>query len=90
LARYNEEHMKLVAHVPGWKRGRRFKLVEYKQSGKEPVSKYLAIHDFDNGDFDQTAEIQRARSTEWAQRIYKAAIRREVRKFELHKVSTKS
>ncbi|KAJ6554952.1 hypothetical protein DFH09DRAFT_1493874 [Mycena vulgaris] len=87
---YDEEHMDLVACVPGWKRGRRYKLVEYKQSGQlmtdQLVPKYLAIHELDNGDFDKTVEIAHARSTEWAQRVFKNAIHREVRKFELHKV----
>jgi hypothetical protein len=83
--------MDLVSRIPGWKRGRRYKLVEYTQirgqfMADQPVSKYLAIHELDNGDFEDTTEIRDARSTEWAQRIIKNAIRREVRSFELHKV----
>ncbi|KAJ7914260.1 hypothetical protein B0H13DRAFT_2462086, partial [Mycena leptocephala] len=86
-----KEHMDLVSRIPGWKRGRRYKLVEYTQirgqfMADQPVSKYLAIHELDNGDFEDTTEIRDARSTEWAQRIIKNAIRREVRSFELHKV----
>ncbi|KAJ6584352.1 hypothetical protein B0H19DRAFT_924697 [Mycena capillaripes] len=85
------EHMDLVARIPGWKRRRRYKLVKCEQirgqfMADQPASKYLAIHELNNGDFEHSAEIKHARSTEWAQRIIKSAIRREVRTFELHEV----
>ncbi|KAJ6453202.1 hypothetical protein C8R47DRAFT_1329374 [Mycena vitilis] len=88
---YDEEHMAMVARIPGWRRGRRYKLVKCQHirgpiMADEPVSRYLTLHELDNGDFDRSAEIKNARSTEWAQRVFKSAIRREVRTFELHKV----
>ncbi|KAJ7689037.1 hypothetical protein B0H17DRAFT_937719, partial [Mycena rosella] len=88
---YEEEHMELVGQVPGWKQGRRYKLIEFQQiqgqfMADQPVSKYLAIHELDNGEFEQSAEIKCARGTEWARRVIKNAIRREVRTFELDKV----
>ncbi|KAJ6554947.1 hypothetical protein DFH09DRAFT_1248501 [Mycena vulgaris] len=88
---YDEEHMDLVARVPGWKRGRRYKLVDSKQSGQadELVSKYLIVHELDNGDFEPTAEFKYPTSTDWAKRVIGSAIRLEVRKFELHKVFTR-
>jgi len=84
---YDEEHMDLVARVTGWKRGRRYKLAEYTQikGADQPASKYLALHELDNGDFEHSEEIKHARSTEWAQRVIKSALRREVRVFRLHK-----
>ncbi|KAJ7472048.1 hypothetical protein FB451DRAFT_1251762 [Mycena latifolia] len=90
---YDEEHMGLVSQIPGWKRGRRYKLVGYQNipgqfMADQPVSKYLAIHELDNNDFEQSAEIKHARGTEWARRVMQNAIRREVRAFELHKVYT--
>ncbi|KAJ7868774.1 hypothetical protein B0H14DRAFT_2503790 [Mycena olivaceomarginata] len=91
---YDEEHMALVARIPGWKRGRRYKLVGHRQLEggslvEQPVSaEYLALHELDNGDFAHSAEIRHARNTEWAQRVIGAARRREVRAFRLHQVLT--
>ncbi|KAJ7166327.1 hypothetical protein C8R43DRAFT_190885 [Mycena crocata] len=88
---YDEEHMELVARIPGWRRGRRFKLVESKQvvnsqimDENPPAPKYLAVHELENKDVERSAEILQARDTDWAQRIFKTAIRREVRRFELY------
>lgn len=93
-ARYNEEHMELLSKIPGWKRGRRYKLVEYKQRGElvahKPVSKYLAIHELDNNDFLTTPEFKHATSTEWRNRIMEIAVRREARTFEVYKNFGKS
>ncbi|KAJ7712990.1 hypothetical protein B0H16DRAFT_1623121 [Mycena metata] len=87
---YDQEHMAMVARIPGWKRGRRYRLVDAQQivNGQElaPTKlppKYLAIHELDNGNFEQSAEMGEARGTEWAQRVIKGAIRREVRTFRL-------
>ncbi|KAJ7115935.1 hypothetical protein C8R44DRAFT_709417 [Mycena epipterygia] len=91
---YDEEHMNLLAKIPGWKRGRRYKIVEYKQRGElvadKPVSKYLAIHELDNNDFLTTPEFKHATSTEWRNRIMGIAVRREARTFEVYKNFGKS
>ncbi|KAJ7442243.1 hypothetical protein FB451DRAFT_1057606 [Mycena latifolia] len=85
---YEEEHMDLLAKVPGWKRGRRFKLVDFNQRGglaDKPVCKYLAIHELSNNEFLATPEFNHATSTEWRERVMKNMVRREARVFELHK-----
>ncbi|KAJ7119846.1 hypothetical protein C8R44DRAFT_788973 [Mycena epipterygia] len=91
---YDEEHMDLISRIPGWKRGRRYKLVDSAQlignAPDQPACKYLAIHEIDNKDFEESAEMKHARGTEWAQRVRNYAIRREIRVFELHKGFTKS
>jgi len=51
-------------------------------------TEYLALHELDNGDYEHSAEIKHARSTEWAKRVIGGAVRREVRAFKLHKVLT--
>ncbi|KAF7365646.1 putative alpha/beta hydrolase [Mycena venus] len=93
---FRKEHMALVARIPGWKRGRRYKLVEYERitgSINQRITvptEYLALHELDNGDFEQSAEIKHARGTQWAQRVIRDAVRREVMTFELHKVLTRA
>ncbi|KAJ6591606.1 hypothetical protein DFH09DRAFT_1137502 [Mycena vulgaris] len=85
---YDEEHMDLLAKIPGWKRGRRFKLLDSAGRGSEldkPVSKYLALHELSNNEFMSTPEYKHATSTEWRERVMKNAVRREVRVFELYK-----
>ncbi|KAJ7281566.1 hypothetical protein C8J57DRAFT_1298036 [Mycena rebaudengoi] len=86
---YREEHMDLLAKVPGWKRGRRYQLLDSNQKGAamvdKPVSKFLAIHDMDNNQFMDTPEFKHATSTPWRVRVTNAAIRREARVFELYK-----
>lgn len=98
--RYDGEHMTLLAMVPGWKRGRRFKVEEVqgeqvekvkqiKQTGtmaNKPVFKYLAIHELDNNNFLETPEFKKALSTEWRDKIMtQYCVGREMRIFELHK-----
>ncbi|KAJ7504417.1 hypothetical protein B0H11DRAFT_2154560 [Mycena galericulata] len=85
---YDEEHMELLSKVPGWKRGRRYKVLEYNQRGimiDKPVFKYLAVHELDYKEFLQTPEFKHATSTEWRERVMKHCVGREVRVFELHK-----
>ncbi|KAK6992196.1 hypothetical protein R3P38DRAFT_210261 [Favolaschia claudopus] len=82
---YDEEHMDLLSKIPGWKQGRRYKLVESNQRGTmadKPVSQYLAIHEFTNSGFASTPEFKHATSTEWRERVMKNADR-HARVFEL-------
>ncbi|KAJ7606152.1 hypothetical protein DFH06DRAFT_1019628, partial [Mycena polygramma] len=86
---YDEEHMDLLSKIPGWKQGRRYKLVDYYQQGElmvdKPVSKYLAIHEFTENNFLESPEFKHATSTEWRGRVMDDAVRREARVFELYK-----
>ncbi|KAJ6493561.1 hypothetical protein C8R47DRAFT_1118743 [Mycena vitilis] len=86
---YDEEHMDLLSKIPGWKQGRRYKLVDYCQQGEmmvdKPVSKYLAIHEFTENNFLESPEFKHATSTEWRSRVMDNAVRREARIFELYK-----
>ncbi|KAJ7155435.1 hypothetical protein C8R43DRAFT_999844 [Mycena crocata] len=86
---YDEEHMDLLAKIPGWKRGRRFRLLDFGQRGAlmvdKPVSKYLAIHELDHNNFLETPEYKHATSTPWRSRVMEQCVRREARVFELYK-----
>ncbi|CAK5274585.1 unnamed protein product [Mycena citricolor] len=86
---YVEEHIDLIAKVPGWKQCRRYKIVEYNQFGAvmegKPVCKYLAIHEFDKGGFLETPELRTATGTDWAKSVVSKFVQHELRVFELHK-----
>ncbi|KAJ7066583.1 hypothetical protein C8F01DRAFT_1123796 [Mycena amicta] len=85
---YNEEHMDLLAKIPSWKQGKRFRLVDHRARGDladKPVHKYVAFHSFDNRDFANTPEFKHATSTEWRERVMAQCVSREARVFELYK-----
>ncbi|KAJ7644347.1 hypothetical protein FB45DRAFT_1053123 [Roridomyces roridus] len=85
---YEVEHMDLLSKIPGWQRGRRFKVMDAFQTGTfadKPVFKYLAIHEFDNADFKETEEFKHASSTEWRTRVFQKVTGRDARTFELQK-----
>ncbi|KAJ6607483.1 hypothetical protein B0H10DRAFT_2071477 [Mycena sp. CBHHK59/15] len=89
---YNQEHMDLLSKVPGWKRGRRYAIVDSNQRGEltnKPISKYLALHELDNNGFAETPEWKLALSTKWRDRVMENVVRRELRVFELLKVFRK-
>ncbi|KAF8870206.1 hypothetical protein BD779DRAFT_611826 [Infundibulicybe gibba] len=90
---YEEEHMELISRVPGWKRGRRYKLVDWTELGggaskeakeREPA-RYLAVHEWDRDGFMDTAEFAFASSTPWTTKIRKSMAIREVGSFKLYK-----
>jgi hypothetical protein len=92
---YEEEHMILVSKTPGWLRGRRYVLDPAETTARglatsQKVIKYLAIHEFENGDFESTAELKKAVSTEWRAEIMKHLAGREYRKFVLETAFTKA
>ncbi|KAF7356621.1 hypothetical protein MVEN_00996200 [Mycena venus] len=84
---YDEEHMDLLSKIPGWKQGRRYKLVDSSQKGlmtDKPVYKYVAVHEFSENNFLSSPEFKVATSTEWRERVMKNA-KRKARIFELYK-----
>ncbi|KIY47882.1 hypothetical protein FISHEDRAFT_44349 [Fistulina hepatica ATCC 64428] len=83
---YEEEHMVLLSKVPGWLRGRRYKLLSstIRQPEKQmEVYKYLAVHEFDHDGYMDTPEFQHAVGTPWRAEVVKNVIAREFRNFEL-------
>jgi len=70
---YRKEHLRLLSQCPGYRRSRRFKVVNATVLDgfvrKEPeVPQYLALHEFDGEDFPFT-ELGPTADTEWAKRI---------------------
>ena len=92
LARwYAEEHLGLLARVPGWRRSRRFVLREHGPvrgtnatvAGTGAPPRFLAVHEWASMDGFGSAEFARATSTEWRARMVQAAEVWERRTFKV-------
>ncbi|KAI0369003.1 hypothetical protein BV20DRAFT_968494 [Pilatotrama ljubarskyi] len=77
---YTEEHIPLLAKVPGWRRSRRFVLKSAgpakgtdagKVVGRPP--KYLAVHEWDSPESFETQEFKHATSTPWRMKMFESA-----------------
>ncbi|PFH49392.1 hypothetical protein AMATHDRAFT_147745 [Amanita thiersii Skay4041] len=88
---YEEEHLSLLAKVPGWLRGRRFKLGNHAELSGKPTlmmstpTKYIALHDWQTSDFQGTPEFKYSIETPWSKKILGSLLKLETRTFELHK-----
>ncbi|KAL7277765.1 hypothetical protein ACG7TL_008708 [Trametes sanguinea] len=87
---YAEEHIGLLAKVPGWRRSRRFVLREAgpakgtdaaKVVGRPP--KYLAVHEWESPASFETREFKHATSTPWRMKMFESADTWEGRGFKL-------
>ncbi|KAI9070279.1 hypothetical protein FKP32DRAFT_1586293 [Trametes sanguinea] len=70
---YDEEHIPLLAQVPGWVRSRRFVLVDAGAIGSEAEEgrppKYLAIHEWEGMEAFERPDFIAATETEWTKRV---------------------
>ncbi|KAI0645193.1 hypothetical protein C8Q79DRAFT_912404 [Trametes meyenii] len=91
---YEEEHVPLLARVPGWRRTRRFVLKDagpakgtdgekVKAKGRPP--KYLAVHEWDSSASWETEEFRHATSTPWRMKMFGSAKTWDGRRLELLK-----
>jgi len=64
---YKEEHLGLLAKVPGYKRSRRYKKGGPLAEGQD-YPEYVAIHEFDGPESLTTPENAAASATEWAKK----------------------
>ncbi|KAI1791179.1 hypothetical protein LXA43DRAFT_889517 [Ganoderma leucocontextum] len=79
---YREEHIPLLAKVPGWRRSRRYVLrdgglasgtgAEELRAKRRPP-KYLAVHEWESPESYETAEFKHATSTPWRMRLFEGA-----------------
>ncbi|KAF2786211.1 hypothetical protein K505DRAFT_422566 [Melanomma pulvis-pyrius CBS 109.77] len=79
---YRQEHLHLLSKCPGYRRSRRFKVVNAtvldKFERREPeVPQYLALHEFDGEDFPMEA-LGGTAGTEWAKKVMGNLNREEV------------
>ncbi|KAJ8472894.1 hypothetical protein ONZ45_g16493 [Pleurotus djamor] len=93
---YDEEHMGMIAKLPGWIRGRRFTLVSSAELARTPGPsnndlanpnlKYLAVHDLEQPVDLGSATFQAALATDWTKKVMEDVRSNvELRLFELHK-----
>ena len=88
---YEEEHFPLIEKVPGWVRGRRYKLVSGRELAGQadqdalPPTKYLSVHEWDRPNFKEQQEFADMYKHPWSERVFKYVTRRDPRLFELHK-----
>jgi hypothetical protein len=70
---YREEHLQLLSECPGYRRSRRFEVVnatvldKFERSAPE-VPRYLALHEFDGNEFPMEA-LGKTAGTEWAKKV---------------------
>jgi hypothetical protein len=75
---YLEEHLPLLATVPGWRRSSRFR----RRDGAGP--EHLALHEIDDRAAFDTAEYRRAVGTPWRDEVMATVVGRERRLFAHH------
>ncbi|KAJ6527080.1 hypothetical protein B0H19DRAFT_1196401 [Mycena capillaripes] len=87
---YNGVHTDLFMKVPGWMRGRRYKLHSHQDSelvgssGTVP-HKYIALHEWTHAEFADMPEYVALANTARAEEMKKVLLRIEIRVFELQK-----
>ncbi|KAI0649590.1 hypothetical protein C8Q79DRAFT_923138 [Trametes meyenii] len=83
----DEEHVPLLAKVPGWVQSRRFVLVDSAVSGTDATGdctpKYLSVHEWESPESLKTAEFRECVQTPWSKKVQGGAvvIRRRLLKF---------
>jgi hypothetical protein len=75
---YREEHVPMLHEIPGWRRTRRYRLVE----GTGPA--LLAFHEIDGVDLFDTEAYRAATSTRWRDSVMRTVTARERRVFGYH------
>ncbi|KAI0634617.1 hypothetical protein C8Q77DRAFT_1055871 [Trametes polyzona] len=84
---YDEEHIPMMAKVPGWIRSRRFVLVDAgaigSDAGSAKPAKYCAIHDMEDPATLEREEFKAATETEWTKKSMGNATRFSARVFRL-------
>ncbi|PWZ03410.1 hypothetical protein BCV70DRAFT_184348 [Testicularia cyperi] len=73
---FEKEHVPMLAKVPGWRRSRRFTLLDNGVNGtqaqsshKDAVPKTLGLHEYDNTSPESTEEFKAAVKTEWRSKV---------------------
>ncbi|KZT74993.1 hypothetical protein DAEQUDRAFT_720199 [Daedalea quercina L-15889] len=92
---YHEEHIPMLAKVPGWIRSRRFVLKDAGQMGVEGQKeqkrppKYLAVHEWASMDVFEAAECKAAVATPWTEKIFAGVVAKERRVMTFLKMWTR-
>jgi len=81
---YTEEHVPMLLQVPGWRRIRRFRLVQGLDG--DPGPDFLSVHELAGPEVLEDDRYRAAVSTPWRDRVVASALRRERRVFGLRGV----
>jgi len=92
---YSKEHVGMLSKVPGWKRTRRYELLDALVNGKDvksnngdgqQVPHCLGLHEYTKDGFEDTPEYKAALSTPWRNKVVEAGIvSRERRVMKLYR-----
>ncbi|KAI0752386.1 hypothetical protein C8Q80DRAFT_1334860 [Daedaleopsis nitida] len=90
---YDKEHTEMLSKIPQWVRTTRYVYREGGATGADEslkpngpggkAPKYLALHEFSDGDSPSTPEFQHAASTEWSAKVKGYATIFDIRMFKL-------
>lgn len=80
---YEEEHIDDLSKIPGWRRSRRFQLIE-GDNQKKGYTELLAVHDFEKENGIDGPEHEFAKSRPWRNRILGLVERRDNKRFEFY------
>ncbi|KAI0034170.1 hypothetical protein K488DRAFT_46084 [Vararia minispora EC-137] len=92
---YDEEHIPMLAKVPGWVRSRRFVLKEDGVMGVEGLKrteappKHLAVHEWATQEKLESDAYKQAMSTPWRTKVLESVVRKTRREMELYKQWTR-
>ncbi|KAL9938976.1 hypothetical protein V8E36_001789 [Tilletia maclaganii] len=95
---YLGEHVEALSRVPGWRRTRRFELIDALVNGRdaeeqngdgERVPRCLGLHEYDSAAFSSTPEFAAALNTPWRTRVMRennaGIVQQERRIMELYR-----
>jgi hypothetical protein len=94
---YDDEHIPMLAKVPGWVRSRRFILKEEGVAGVDtdgakrtgPPPKYLAVHEWASQEKQESDAYKQAMNTPWRTKVQEAITQKARREMELWKQWTR-
>ncbi|SNX82783.1 uncharacterized protein MEPE_01489 [Melanopsichium pennsylvanicum] len=73
---FEQEHVVLLSKIPGWRRSRRFTLLDNgvngtnaKKQDAKSVPSTLCLHEYDNDSPEETPEFKLACSTQWRTKV---------------------
>ncbi|KIX03270.1 uncharacterized protein Z518_06822 [Rhinocladiella mackenziei CBS 650.93] len=78
---YDQEHLRHISMIPGWRRTRRFQLVE-STDPKNGVVELLAVHDFDQVNGLGGMEHEQVQATPWRAKILEMVESRDNKVFD--------
>lgn len=80
---YSEEHLYMLAKVPGYRRSQRYKLGKADGRTPEDAPRFIAVHEFDTLEHLDGPELREADASPWTLKNLREAKMVDVRGFRL-------